>query len=115
MEDDLRWNKTFGGIKLLVEDDLRWKTTFGGRRPSVEDNFWWKTTFDGRLLVEDDPCMLPSPLCGIFLHATAHCKYQLVGLSPQELKIHQCTKCPHESVTSQEAMSDRVKYQKGGN
>ena len=34
----------------LVEDDLQWKTTFGGRH----------------LLVEDDPCMLPSPLCGIF-------------------------------------------------
>ena len=33
-----------------MEDDLRWKTTFGGRR----------------LLVEDNPCMLPSPLCGIF-------------------------------------------------
>ena len=33
----------------------------------MEDNLWWKTTFVGRrLLVEDDPCMLPSPLCGIF-------------------------------------------------
>ena len=40
----------------------------GGRRPLVEDNLKWKTTFVGRrLLVEDDPCMLPSPLCGIFL------------------------------------------------
>ena len=34
----------------MVEDDLQWKTTFGGRL----------------LLLEDDPCMLPSPLCGIF-------------------------------------------------
>ena len=42
-----------------VEDDLRWKTTIGGRRPSVEDDFWWKTTFGG-------PCMLLTPLCGIF-------------------------------------------------
>ena len=31
----------------LVEDDLRWKMTFSGGRPSL------------------DPCMLPTPLCGI--------------------------------------------------
>ena len=32
----------------MVEDDLLWKTTFSGRQPSVY------------------PCMLPTPLCGIF-------------------------------------------------
>ena len=37
----------------MVEDDLQWKTTYSGRR----------------LLVEDIPCMLPSPLCGIFVLA----------------------------------------------
>ena len=46
-------------VRLLVcgmEDDLRWKTTFRGRR----------------LLVEDDPCMLPSWLCCIFVYDIAH-------------------------------------------
>ena len=33
-----------------MEDDLRCKTTFVGRRR----------------LLDYDPCMLPSPLCGIF-------------------------------------------------
>ena len=40
----------------------------GGRQPSVEDDYWWNTTFGGRqAFVEDDPFMLPSPLCGIFI------------------------------------------------
>ena len=57
----------FRGRQSSVEDDLWWKTTFSGRRPPGEDVFRWKTTFGGRrLLVEEDPCMLPSPLCGIF-------------------------------------------------
>ena len=52
----------------MVEDKLRRKTTFSVRQPSMEDNLWWKATFGGRQLsVEDNPCMLPSPLCGIFL------------------------------------------------
>ena len=70
MEDDPQWKTTsehvrrlkfgvltvFINIRLIkvlwfVEDDLRCKTTFSECRP----------------LVEDDPCMLPSPLCGIFL------------------------------------------------
>ena len=84
VEDNLHWKKTFGGRWPSMEDDLQWKTTFSGRRPSVEDdlqlkttfsgiwhlveyNLRWKTTFGGRrLLVKDNPCMLPSPLCGIF-------------------------------------------------
>ena len=82
MEDGLWWKTTFGGRWPLVEDDLWWKMTFSGRRPSVEDDLWLKTTFDGgRPVVEDnlrwkttfngrwpllDPCMLPTPLCGIF-------------------------------------------------
>ena len=37
-EDDLRWNTTFDGRKLLTEDDLRQKTTFNGRRPLTEDD-----------------------------------------------------------------------------
>ena len=61
---------TFGRRRPSVEDDLRWKTTFGGRRPSVEDDLRWKTTFGGRRpsgrRPSVDPCMLPSPLCGIF-------------------------------------------------
>ena len=70
LEDNLRWKTTYGGRQPSAEDDLRQKTTFGGRQPLVEDNLWWKTTFGGRqLLEEDDPCMLPSPLCGIFYFA----------------------------------------------
>ena len=75
MEDDLRWKTTFSGRRTSVEDTLRWKTTFGERRPSVEDNLLWETTYGGRKpLVETtfggtrpsvDPCMLPTPLCGI--------------------------------------------------
>ena len=57
MEDDLWWKRTFVGWQPLV-----------GRLPSVEDDLRWKTTFgERRVLVEDDPCILPSPLCGIFL------------------------------------------------
>ena len=37
-----------GGGQPLVEDDLQWKMTFSGRRPLL------------------DPCMLPTPFCGIF-------------------------------------------------
>ena len=86
VEDDLWWKTTFGGRRPSVEDDLRWKTTFGGRRPSVEDNIWWKTTFSERQRsAEDnlrwkttfsgrwpslDPCMLPTPLCVIFVYKT---------------------------------------------
>ena len=82
VEDDLRWKTTFSRIWPAVEDDLWWKTNFGGRHPSQEDNLQRKTTFGGRwLLVEDDlwwkmtfigrrpsvdPCMLPTPLCGMF-------------------------------------------------
>ena len=36
------------GTQSLLDDDLRWKTTCSERRASV------------------DPCMLPTPLCGIF-------------------------------------------------
>ena len=70
VEDDLQRKTTFGGRRPLVEDDLwwktplvedglQWKTTFGGRRPMVENDLQWKTNFV-------DPCMLPTPLCGIF-------------------------------------------------
>ena len=48
-----------------MEDDLPWKTTFRGRGPSVEDNIRWKMTFSVRQPLVD-PCILPSPLCGIF-------------------------------------------------
>ena len=48
----------------------------------VEDDLWRKTTFGGRqLLVEDDPCMLPSPLCGIFFNLSLsnnHCYSKLI-------------------------------------
>ena len=48
--------------KILIQT---WNTTFGGTQPSVDYNLWWKTTFGGRW-PSDDPCMLLSPLCGIF-------------------------------------------------
>ena len=48
-EDSPLWKTT------LVEDDLWWKMTLGGRRPSVQPS------------VDDDLCMLASPLCGIFI------------------------------------------------
>ena len=54
------------GRRPSVEDNLQWKTTFGGRWLSVEDNFWWKTTFSGRRPWVES-CMLPTPLCGIFV------------------------------------------------
>ena len=48
--------------------DTDTNTDIGGRRPVVEDDIRWKVTFNGgQLSVEDDPCMLPSPLCGIFI------------------------------------------------
>merc|ERR1712081_141904 len=59
-----------GGRRPLVEDDLCWKMTFGGRRPFAVDDLRRKTTCGRRrLLEEDDTCMLPSPLCGIFYFA----------------------------------------------
>ena len=57
---------TFDGRRPSVEDDLLWKTTFVGRQPIVEDYLQWQTTFSGRR-PSLDPCMLPTPLCGIFL------------------------------------------------
>ena len=65
VEDDLWGKTTFGGRQPLLKDDLRWKTTFSERRPVVEDDLQWKTTFSGRRPLLD-PCMLPTPLCGIF-------------------------------------------------
>ena len=65
VEDDLWWNTPYGGRQTLVEDNLWWKTTFGGRQHLVEEDLWWKTTFSGRQ-PSLDPCMLPTPLCGIF-------------------------------------------------
>ena len=75
VEDEIRWKTASVGRQPLVEADLWWKTPFGGRRPLVGENLWWKTTFSGRrpsismedyLLVEDNPCMLPRLLWGIF-------------------------------------------------
>ena len=60
MEDKL------GGRQPSVEDGLQCKTAFGGRRPLVEEKLWWKKNFGGRI-PSMDPCMLPTPLCGIFL------------------------------------------------
>ena len=60
-----------GERRPLLEDNLRWKMTFIGRQPSVgrrplvEGNLCGKTTFSGRRPLLD-PCMLPTPLCGIF-------------------------------------------------
>ena len=65
LEDDLWWKMNFSGRRPSVEDYLCWKTTFSGRYPLVEDNLWWKTALGGRQ-PSVDPCMLPSPLCGIF-------------------------------------------------
>ena len=74
MEDDHWWKMTFGGRQPLQEDDLWWKMKFGERRPLVEDDLRWKITFsDRQLLVEDDPCMLSSPLCGIFSECSPQC------------------------------------------
>ena len=44
MEDDIWWNTTYNGGRLMMEDDLWWKTTDDGRRLMMEDNLWWKTT-----------------------------------------------------------------------
>ena len=84
VEDKLQWKTTFGGTQPSVEHDFWCKTTFGGRQPSVEDDLRWKTIFSGkRPSLEDglqlemtfaerqpsvDPCMLHSPLCGIFFY-----------------------------------------------
>ena len=86
MEGNSQWKTTIDGRQPLVEDNFWLKESkiwyvdcshkykmnkgvmVGGRRPSVEDNLRWKTTFGkSHLLVEDDPCMLPTPLCGIFI------------------------------------------------
>ena len=75
MEDVLRWKTPFGGRRLLVEDDLG-KTTLDGRRQLVEDNLSWKMTLGGRR-PSVDPCMLPSPLCGIFLKPSWFCTFDL--------------------------------------
>ena len=64
----------------------------------MEDNLWWKATFGGRqLLVEDNPCMLPSPLCGIFsvrlfCHKMLHLKEisQLIWHSQGFIKTKIC-------------------------
>ena len=83
--DDLWWKTTFGGKWSTVEDNLWWNPTFSGRLPAVEEKLQWKITLGGRRpLVEDnledyqmkmnisgrrpslDPCMLPTPLRGIF-------------------------------------------------
>ena len=56
---------TFDGRRPSVEDDLQWKMTFGGRRPVVEEDLQWKINFNRRQPVLD-PCMLPTPLFGIF-------------------------------------------------
>ena len=56
---------TFCGRRPLVDEDFRWMMTFGGRQHLVEEDIWWKTTFSGRR-PSLDPCMLPTPLCGIF-------------------------------------------------
>ena len=56
-----------------MEDDLSWKTTYGGSQPLEKDDQRWKTTFGG-------PCMLPTPLCGIFLtEETQSSTYICVG------------------------------------
>ena len=66
LKDNLQWKMTFGGRQPLVEDNLWWKTTFSGGWPLVENNLRWRTTFSGRQ-PSVDPCMLLSPLGGIFL------------------------------------------------
>ena len=65
VEDDLQWKTTIDGRWSSVDDKLWWKRTFGERRPSLEDDLQWKTTFSGRWPLLD-PCLLPTPLCGIF-------------------------------------------------
>ena len=49
VEDNLKWNTTFGGRQPLAEDDLQWKMTFSGRQPLVDDDVQRKTTFGGSL------------------------------------------------------------------
>ena len=56
---------TFGGRQPLLEENLWWKTTIVERRPSVVDDLRWKMTLSGRQ-PSLDPCMLPTPLSGIF-------------------------------------------------
>ena len=53
-------------------------------------SLWWKTTFGGRqLLVEDDPCMLPSPHCGIFLEKKTMLNHDcLATRPPQKVRIN---------------------------
>ena len=65
VEYNLQW-------KPSVEDDLQWKTSFGGTRPLVEHDLRWNTTFSVRQ-PSLDPCMLPTPLCSIFLYKVSLC------------------------------------------
>ena len=71
VEDDLWWKTTFGGRHPSMEDHLWGKITFGGRQPSVEYDIRWKTIFSGRQPLVD-PCMLPTPLGGIFVITHRH-------------------------------------------
>ena len=48
MEDGLRWEMTYDGIRPSVEDNIWWKTTFSGKLPLVQDDLWCKITFSGR-------------------------------------------------------------------
>ena len=64
MEDDLWWKTTFSGRQSSVEDNLQWKMTFSGRQSLLEDDRRWKKALGGRQPLVD-PCMLPSPLCGL--------------------------------------------------
>ena len=70
-----RYRYQYGGIGgTLVEDTLWWETTFDGGRPPV------------------DPCMLPSPLCGIFPNCFPP-KGQTICLSPGGKQFFH-TACP---------------------
>ena len=64
VEDNLWWKTTLGGRQIRVEEPLV-ETTLVERQPWVEDDLRWKMNFGGRR-PSVDPCMLPSPLCGIF-------------------------------------------------
>ena len=79
VEDTLQWKTPFVGRRPSLEDDLCWKTTFGGRQSSVEDDLRWKMTFGGRRS-SVDPCMLPTPLCGIFHFSSPPKSYLFLNL-----------------------------------
>ena len=69
VEDNFWWKMIYSGRLPAVEEKLQWKITLGGRRPLVEDNLEdyqrWKMNISGRR-PSLDPCMLPTPLRGIF-------------------------------------------------